>query len=257
MAHFRGIPTYLRERFGVPVVFYDGDVPMSLPERHGHRLQLPRRQPVRVRPRHLQLRGAGSSGCASSAPVVPKRFLGADTEFFTAPGREGLLLRLRDQVPPRLDGCDGGRAEPNGLEFALGGQDFHGDTGSAWLVGDVPFSTFAQAISQARINLNITRRSHASVFLLLGPPVRARRRGAAIVSNPYEGIERWFEPGEELLVVHDRGGARDYRSLLDDRVRPRRWAGGPASPCSTSTACPPGPAAALARRARYSAVSRA
>ena len=24
MAHFRGIPTYLRERFGVPVVFYDG-----------------------------------------------------------------------------------------------------------------------------------------------------------------------------------------------------------------------------------------
>ena len=32
MAHFRGIPTYLRERFGVPVVFYDGDVPMSLPE---------------------------------------------------------------------------------------------------------------------------------------------------------------------------------------------------------------------------------
>ena len=32
MAHFRGIPTYLRERFGVPVIFYDGDVPMSLPE---------------------------------------------------------------------------------------------------------------------------------------------------------------------------------------------------------------------------------
>ena len=32
MAHFRGIPTVLRERFGVPVIFYDGDVPMSLPE---------------------------------------------------------------------------------------------------------------------------------------------------------------------------------------------------------------------------------
>ena len=32
MAHFRGIPTYLRERHGLPVVFYDGDVPMSLPE---------------------------------------------------------------------------------------------------------------------------------------------------------------------------------------------------------------------------------
>ena len=32
MAHIRGIPTALREKFGVPVVFYDGDVPMSLPE---------------------------------------------------------------------------------------------------------------------------------------------------------------------------------------------------------------------------------
>src|SRR5438477_553538 len=30
--HLRGIPTFLRERFGVPIVFYDGDVPMSLPE---------------------------------------------------------------------------------------------------------------------------------------------------------------------------------------------------------------------------------
>ena len=36
MSHLRGIPTLLRERFGVPVVFYDGDVPMSLPEFGGH-----------------------------------------------------------------------------------------------------------------------------------------------------------------------------------------------------------------------------
>src|SRR5438067_9088812 len=32
MSHLRGIPAQLRERFDVPVVFYDGDVPMSLPE---------------------------------------------------------------------------------------------------------------------------------------------------------------------------------------------------------------------------------
>src|SRR5439155_22624977 len=35
MAHFRGIPTALRERFGIPVVYYDGDLPMSLPEYGG------------------------------------------------------------------------------------------------------------------------------------------------------------------------------------------------------------------------------
>src|SRR5256714_12678266 len=32
MSHLRGIPDALRSRFSVPVVFYDGDVPMSLPE---------------------------------------------------------------------------------------------------------------------------------------------------------------------------------------------------------------------------------
>ena len=35
MAHLRGIPEALRARFGIPVVFYDGDVPMSLPEYGG------------------------------------------------------------------------------------------------------------------------------------------------------------------------------------------------------------------------------
>jgi spore maturation protein CgeB len=48
-------------------------------------------------------------------------------------------------------------------------------------------------------------------------PFELASAGAAIVSNPYEGIERWFEPGEELLVVNDADEAlTTYRSLLDD-----------------------------------------
>ena len=44
--------------------------------------------------------------------------------------------------------------------------------------------------------------------------------GAAIVSNPCEGIERWFEPGRELLVVHDADeAAAAYEELLDDPAR--------------------------------------
>jgi spore maturation protein CgeB len=41
--------------------------------------------------------------------------------------------------------------------------------------------------------------------------------GCAIVSNPYEGIERWFEPGRELLVVSTADEAVEaYRTLLAD-----------------------------------------
>ena len=73
-------------------------------------------------------------------------------------------------------------------------------------------------ISSVRVNLNIGRRPHASV------PASSTSRifelassGAAIVSNPYEGIERWFEPGRELVVVHSEDEAVEtYRDLLAD-----------------------------------------
>jgi len=109
------------------------------------------------------------------------------------------------------------RAAPE-LDFALGGRDFQGDTGRARLIGDIPFNVFAQAISAARVNLNITRRSHATVTAsATARPFELAAAGAAIVSNPYEGIERWFEPGRELLVVSSPDEAlAAYRELLGD-----------------------------------------
>jgi spore maturation protein CgeB len=82
----------------------------------------------------------------------------------------------------------------------------------------VPFNVFPQAISAARINLCITRRSHATVYASSSSrPFELASCAAAIVANPYEGIERWFEPGSELLVVHDAAEAvAAYRDLLED-----------------------------------------
>src|SRR5436309_13031167 len=89
------------------------------------------------------------------------------------------------------------RAAPE-LDFALGGRDFRGDTGNARELGDVPFNVFARAISGARVNLNITRRSHATVFASsTSRPFELAAAGAAIVPNPCEGIERWFAPGRQ------------------------------------------------------------
>jgi spore maturation protein CgeB len=103
-------------------------------------------------------------------------------------------------------------------DFALGGRDFQGDTGNARMIGDVPFNVFSRAISQARVNLCITRRSHASVYASSScRPFELASAGAAIVSNPYNGLERWFEPGSELLIVNDADEAvAAYTDLLDD-----------------------------------------
>ncbi len=48
-------------------------------------------------------------------------------------------------------------------------------------------------------------------------PFELAAAGAAIVSNPHEGIEQWFEPGREILVVEDGDQAlAAYRELLAD-----------------------------------------
>jgi len=104
------------------------------------------------------------------------------------------------------------------VDFALSGRDFHGETGAARMIEDAPMSTIARTISSARVNLCITRRAHASVYASSScRPFELAATGAAIVSNPYAGVERWFEPGSELLVVADADEAVDaYRLLLDD-----------------------------------------
>jgi len=104
------------------------------------------------------------------------------------------------------------------LDFALGGLDFQGDTGAAREIGDIPFNVFARAISAARVNLNMTRRPHATVAgSSTARPFELASSGAAIVSNPHEGIDRWFEPGRELVVVESADEAvATYRELVAD-----------------------------------------
>jgi spore maturation protein CgeB len=104
------------------------------------------------------------------------------------------------------------------LDLGLGGLDFQGDTGRARLLGDIPFNAFARAISAARVNLNITRRPHATVpGSSTSRPFELASCGAAIVSNPHEGIERWFDPGRELVVVESPQEAMHaYRELVAD-----------------------------------------
>jgi hypothetical protein len=227
MAHLRGIPTALRERFGVPVVFYDGDVPMSLPEFGG--MDTGFNYYHGAEPGEYDLLVSNSEGGLESLLALGARraeavFWAADPEFFApqAVDKEtdvffyGYGDKFRRDWMAAMVG-EPSRALPE-VDFALGGRDFQGDTGAARLVGDVPFNVFPRAISAARVNLCITRRSHATVYASSScRPFELAAAGAPIVANPYAGIERWFEPGSELLVVDDADEAvAAYRELLDD-----------------------------------------
>ena len=227
MSHLRGIPQFLRERFGVPVVFYDGDVPMSLPEFGG--MDTGFNYYHGADPGEYDLVISNSEGGLDRLRELGARraeavFWGADPDLFRPHdiAKEydiffyGYGDKFRREWMKKLIGEPSRRAPE--IDFALGGRDFRGDIGSARLIGDVPFNVFARAISAARVNLNVTRRSHASVpASATSRPFELAAAGAAIVSNPVEGIDRWFEPGRELLVVENAEEAVDaYRELLAD-----------------------------------------
>jgi Glycosyl transferases group 1 len=227
MSHLRGIPTHLRDRFGVPVVFYDGDVPMSLPEFGG--MDTGFNYYHGAEPSEYDLVLSNSEGGLARLEELGARraeavFWAADPELFRPLAVEketdvffyGYGDKFRRDWMRTLVG-EPSRRLPE-VDFALGGRDFQGDTGRARLVGDIPFNAFNRAIAAARINLNLTRRAHAGLFASsTARPFELAMAGAAIVSNPYEGVERWFEPGHELLVAHDEDEATSlYAELLAD-----------------------------------------
>ncbi len=227
MSHFRGIPTALREKLGVPVVYYDGDVPMSLPEFGG--MDTGFNYYHGADPSEYDLLLSNSEGgiprlLELGARRVEPLFWAVDPELFSPLAVEkehdvffyGYGDKFRREWMRELVGEPSRRLAD--VDFALGGRDFRGDVGSARAIGDVPFNVFPRAISASRINLNITRGAHATVpASSTCRPFELAACGAAIVSNPNEGIERWFEPGRELLVVNDADEATaTYRELLAD-----------------------------------------
>jgi spore maturation protein CgeB len=228
MAHLRGIPTALRERFDVPVVYYDGDLPMSLPEYGGtdtsgfnyyvgadpgeYDLVVGNSEGALDRLRELGARRAETVHWAADPDLFRPRDVAKEADVFFY-GHSDKFRRewMRDLI-----------GEPSrrlpGVDFAIGGYDYRGDTGTARMLGRIPFNAFPHAISSARVNLNVTRRAHAQVYASSTCRLfELAASGAAIVSNPLAGLERWFDADRELRIVGSVDEAvAAYGDLLAD-----------------------------------------
>src|SRR5437773_7751809 len=103
-----------------------------------------------------------------------------------------------------------------GARFAVRGRQL-GDLGRTQVLAYLSFSKLREYACRSKINLCVTRKAHTSVFASSSSrPFELASLGACIVSNPYLGIETWFEPGKEIIVIQDREEAVErYRWLLD------------------------------------------
>ena len=97
-----------------------------------------------------------------------------------------------------------------------------GDLGRAKMLPYLSFSKLREYACRSKLNLVITRKAHASVFASSSSrPFELAALGACMVCNPYAGIETWFEPEKELIVVHSAEEAIErYNWLLQhDDIR--------------------------------------
>ncbi len=225
--HFTGIPERLRRRFQVPFFYFDGDVPASLPRfggfasgfkiyegadlaeydgfmcnSEGGAKDLEEMGAKRVQPIHW---GVDPD---LYAPIEVEQDRDVFFYGFGAEYREKWVDAML--VKPSTELTD--RA------FAVGGRGFEGPMGNVKQVGDVPFSVFRHACCRSRINLNITRQAHGSVFASSTMrPFELAAMKSCVVSNPYKGLETWFDLDSEMLMVESGEEAVDaYKRLLDD-----------------------------------------
>jgi glycosyltransferase involved in cell wall biosynthesis len=222
--HLRGVARHVRERHRRPVLFYDGDVPASLPAHRGFATgfriyegaSLEEFDAVvcnseggRQALADLGARATHTLYYAADPDVYAPLPVNQDVDvFFYGHTAEYRAEWLRAMIASPSAALTNARFAYRGLGL--------GDLGRAEALPYLSFSRLREYVARSRINLVITRTAHASVFASSSMrPFELAMAGAAMVSNPCLGLETWFEPGKEVIVVESADEAIDrYRFLL-------------------------------------------
>jgi spore maturation protein CgeB len=98
------------------------------------------------------------------------------------------------------------RRRPN-LRFVLGGSGYPEAfpwTPNIWFVKHIPPPEHGAFFSSSRLTLNVTRGDMAAMgWCPSGRLFEAAACGAPILSDTWPGLERFFTPGEEILIARD------------------------------------------------------
>jgi hypothetical protein len=228
MNHISGIPTMIRQEFEIPVIYYDGDMPTSLPKytvNRGFKFNYYLGADLSEYDAIL----ANSEGCLNDLKemgaqrVYPLQY-GIDPQLVTPIKMEkdidvsffGYGSDFREEWMEKLITIPSQKMPD--VKFAVAGGGFKIDLGNAKKYGDLSYSAWRQFCCRSKISLNITRWSHTTVYASsTSRPFELAAYGACIVSQPYNGLEKWFDIESELLIVNSVEEAIEaYRRLLSN-----------------------------------------
>jgi hypothetical protein len=222
--HLPGVARRIHAEFGIPVCFYDGDCPASLPAYGGFKSGFDIYQGADLGEFDLVLsnsKGAEEPLRQLGARSVHTLYYAADPALFqplpcsqdidvffyghTTEYRQHWMRAMLAEPAARM---------PDAVFATRGVALGHLDG-----VRREPYRSFSSLrryIARSRINLVIVRQPHAQLHASsILRPFELAMMGACMVCNPWSGIEEWFEPDKEIIVVGSAEEAIDrYRYLL-------------------------------------------
>lgn len=216
----------IHEEFGIPVAYYDGDMPTILPKYAAER-EFKFNYYVNADLSEFDIFFTNSKGVIPDLEEMGARnvhplYYAADPNLFKPVDVEkdidisffGYGSEFREEWMKKMI-ANPSKHIPD-AKFSVGGKGFGIPMGNANLIGDLSYSAFREFCCRSRICLNITRWSHTNVYAsATARPFELAAYGACIVSQPYDGIEEWFDIGKEIIGVKSEEEATEaYKWLL-------------------------------------------
>ncbi|MCA9912362.1 MAG: glycosyltransferase, partial [Anaerolineae bacterium] len=223
--HLAGVPRFIQEKHNVPVLYFDGDVPASLPNMKGFASGFRIYQGADVTEYAAFIsnsKGGEELLLQLGAKAAHTVWYGADPDvyapiavpeqdvdaFFFGHGREYRAQWIDAMISQPAE------AMPE-AHFAVRGKNLQMPSA----VQELPYLSFSKLreyVCRSKLNLVITRAAHATLYASSSSrPFELAAMGACMVANPYNGIEEWFEPGKEVIVVQSGEEALErYQYLL-------------------------------------------
>ena len=223
--YIKGIPEKIKSTYGIPVAYYDGDMPTILPKYasdRGFKFNYYLDADLSVFDAFFtNSKGVIPDLKEMGAKNVHPLYYAADPELFKPVNIDkdidvsffGYGSEFREEWMKKMI------TDPSNIllnrDFSVGGIGFGIDLGKAKMAGYMNYSAFRKFCCQSKICLNITRWSHTSVYAsATARPFELAAFGACIVSQPYSGIEEWFEVGREIVMVNN--DKTDIPELYED-----------------------------------------
>lgn len=224
--HITRIPSRIRNELGIPVAYYDGDMPTILPKYATERgFKFDYYAGANLSEYDVfftNSKGVISDLMKMGAKNVHPLYYAVDPALFTPVNIKkdidifffGYGSEFREEWMKKMI-TNPSKKMPH-VDFLVAGGNFGIDLGRAKTIGYLSHSRLREFCCRSKINLNITRWSHTNVYASSTTRLfELAGFGSCIVSQPYNGIEEWFKPGKEIFVVKNEEGAiESYKWLL-------------------------------------------